>query len=417
MVYGVTPGTMVNDALGDLFGAKGGGVGALVDVLSGQPMGALMNWYDRSVETAMGRGTTSMERHMLGMGIPPFGMMPGPMTAMAGMMPMAMGGYAGAGFGGIQRIDLAGPLAVDVPFLSKLIPGRRRNAAMMERMLKYNPVARAQFESMIGGRILHMGLENGKITVQRFGPGFAPVPGMHMMNPMAGTAMGYMASMQAATMGHPAMMGAGMPMFGAGSMFGNPFMGFVAGGFGNMMGGMGPQGLGGFGALPTDNTSMMGGRGFGSWNPYAQPGRINNTNPMYENMHQAQVQSLLADPSLTVEDKVVLLIMMIMNKMDKDIERQAQRINSLQQQQGNKGQTGTGGMGTSFGNPFGAGMPGLFGGATMGGIPESQESSIDVETMKLKRMIDKRSQMFDMLRMIIDKYNQTAKGIIDSMRQ
>ena len=31
------------------------------------------------------------------------------------------------------------------------------------------------------------------------------------------------------------------------------------------------------------------------------------------------------------------------------------------------------------------------------------------------RMIDKRSQMFDMLRQIIDKYNQTAKGIIDSM--
>ena len=42
--------------------------------------------------------------------------------------------------------------------------------------------------------------------------------------------------------------------------------------------------------------------------------------------------------------------------------------------------------------------------------------SIDVETMKLKRLIDKRSQMFDMLRQIIDKYNQTAKGIIDSMR-
>ena len=41
--------------------------------------------------------------------------------------------------------------------------------------------------------------------------------------------------------------------------------------------------------------------------------------------------------------------------------------------------------------------------------------SIDVETMKLKRMIDKRSQMFDMLRQIIDKYNQTAKGVIDSI--
>jgi len=35
--------------------------------------------------------------------------------------------------------------------------------------------------------------------------------------------------------------------------------------------------------------------------------------------------------------------------------------------------------------------------------------------MKLKRMIDKRGQMFDQLRAIIDKYNQTAKGIIDSI--
>ena len=35
--------------------------------------------------------------------------------------------------------------------------------------------------------------------------------------------------------------------------------------------------------------------------------------------------------------------------------------------------------------------------------------------MKLKRMVDKRSQMFDMLRQIIDKYNETAKNIIQSI--
>ena len=40
---------------------------------------------------------------------------------------------------------------------------------------------------------------------------------------------------------------------------------------------------------------------------------------------------------------------------------------------------------------------------------------IDVESMRLKRLIDKRSQMFDMLRQVIDKYNQTAKGMIDSV--
>jgi hypothetical protein len=42
-------------------------------------------------------------------------------------------------------------------------------------------------------------------------------------------------------------------------------------------------------------------------------------------------------------------------------------------------------------------------------------ASIDVETMKLKRMIQKRSQMFDMLRGIMEKYDATAKGVIQSM--
>ena len=41
--------------------------------------------------------------------------------------------------------------------------------------------------------------------------------------------------------------------------------------------------------------------------------------------------------------------------------------------------------------------------------------SIDVEAMKLKRLTDKQSQMFDMLRQLVDQYNQTAKGIIDSL--
>ncbi len=105
------------------------------------------------------------------------------------------------------------------------------------------------------------------------------------------------------------------------------------------------------------------------------------------------VAGVLNDSSLTVEDKVTLMIMMIMKKMDKDIEKEANHVNALQQQQNASGQGGANGDGS-------------------GSSP-----SIDVETMKLKRLIDKRSQMFDMLRQIIDKYNETAKGIIDSMRQ
>jgi hypothetical protein len=43
-------------------------------------------------------------------------------------------------------------------------------------------------------------------------------------------------------------------------------------------------------------------------------------------------------------------------------------------------------------------------------------ATLDGETMKLKRLIDRRSQMFDMLRQIVDAYNRTANGIIDNMR-
>lgn len=45
--------------------------------------------------------------------------------------------------------------------------------------------------------------------------------------------------------------------------------------------------------------------------------------------------------------------------------------------------------------------------------PSSQ--SIDTETMKLKSMIQKRSQMFDLLKSIMEKYDQTAKNVIQNI--
>ena len=143
-----------------------------------------------------------------------------------------------------------------------------------------------------------------------------------------------------------------------------------------------------------------------------------NTNPLYEKAHQMQVSGVLNDPSLTVEDKVTLMLMLIMKKMDKDIERLAQYINSIQQQQSNRGKAhkGLGKMGAAGGKALGGPMGAKLGGGIgnkMGGGGNSP--SIDVETMKLKRMIDKRGQMFDMLRQIIDKYNETAKGVIQSI--
>ena len=218
----------------------------------------------------------------------------------------------------------------------------------------------------------------------------------------AGTVMGILQGMDAAILGQLGQMTGGYAMYGAGSLFQNPFMGLTATGLASVAG---MQGVAGVGAGAYDNSGAYGGRGFGSWTPLAQPGQINNTNPYYESAHQAQAATLLADPSLTVEDKVTLLLMLIMNKMDDDIERQAQYVNSIQQQQSARADETS----TTTGK---GGMYGLTGTSA---TDDDSSPSIDVETMKLKRMIDKRSQMFDMLRQIIDKYNETAKGIIQSI--
>ena len=46
---------------------------------------------------------------------------------------------------------------------------------------------------------------------------------------------------------------------------------------------------------------------------------------------------------------------------------------------------------------------------------DERQTSINVETSQLQRMVDKRSQMFDMLSRIIAKYNETARGILLSI--
>jgi hypothetical protein len=406
-------GTFVNDTLG-VFGIKGGGIGAMLDALTFNSTGMLANLHDQALETAYGRGTGPMERQLGAYGyggMPPMGFVPAPSMMMPMMAPMCGCGYSGfGGFGGgMQKVDLA-PGASNVPFFSAALDPRRRAAGDLERMLRYNPSARAAFEAHVGGRIVDFGLRNdGKMTIQRFGPGYGggyggmmPPLGLGMMNPMASTAFGWLSGITNAVTGVFGGLGGGL--MGAA----NPFMGFMGAGLGNVFGMMGPAGPG-FGAF--DNSGVMGGRGFGSWNPLAMPGRINNTNPYYENAHQAQVAGVLSDPSLTVEDKVTLMIMLIMKKMDQDIERQSQYINSIQQQQSNRG-GGKGGKGGKGGGGFMGVGKGKGGGGAGGG---GESPSIDVETMKLKRMVDKRSQMFDMLRQIIDKYNETAKGIIQSI--
>lgn len=95
----------------------------------------------------------------------------------------------------------------------------------------------------------------------------------------------------------------------------------------------------------------------------------------------AAVQAALDDPNLTVEDKVALAFMLIIKKFDKKIFAQTEKVTQLQTQ-------------------------GLNGGA---------HTSIDVEALKLSKLVTKQAQMAEILRQIVDKYNQTAKGVTDGI--
>jgi hypothetical protein len=86
------------------------------------------------------------------------------------------------------------------------------------------------------------------------------------------------------------------------------------------------------------------------------------------------VQKILIDSSLSDRDKLTALILATTRTIDRDIDEQSTRVKAI-----------------------------------------SDSGSIDVETMKLKRLLDRRSQMYDVLRQQIDRYNREAKEIIDSM--
>ena len=248
----------------------------------------------------------------------------------------------------------------------------RQQGAMFERALSTNPFMRQQVEMMLGGRISPDGVADGRMMVTPFPPGMMTPGGSP--NPSAMAAMDFMSQiMQAAS-----MMGPMNPI----GMFNQAMLGAL----GNLLNGGGANGVGG-------GNRAGGGSPYVDWNdqPHA-PAQGGPTQGAFGIGEGGDASAVLNDPSLTVEDKVTLMLMLIMKKMDKDIEKQANYINDLQQQQQKGGKGGGKGKGGGGSSP-----------------------SIDVETMKLKRMIDKRSQMFDMLRQIIDKYNETAKNIIQSI--
>ncbi|MCC7382172.1 MAG: hypothetical protein IT384_10095 [Deltaproteobacteria bacterium] len=291
----------------------------------------------------------------------------------------------------------------------------RRGATRFEQALRSDDLLRARFEQAIGGRIVELGGgRDGRMTIERFGAAAQPFPGV-ATNPAAFELHQTLQSMQVSAMQRAQTFGL---VAGAGTGLvtllgtGNPFLALALGGFTGLAtslfsggglpfmspifgAGAGPFGAGPFGGVlgvGPFSFNMLSGAGVGSWNPLAAPGHINNTNPAYESAHQAQVASVLNDPSLSVEDKVMLMLALIMKKMDDDIERQMQYINALQNQQARRGKKGGGKKGGGQAAP-----------------------SVDVEMQKLQRMITKRAQLFEMASNIMKKYDDTARAAIQKM--
>ncbi|MBK8014538.1 MAG: hypothetical protein IPK13_24710 [Deltaproteobacteria bacterium] len=412
-------GTLLNDYLGQR-GIEGGWLGAAIDARRSDPLGTLINLHDQFLETALGHATDMYER-LEYEEIAPYLGLPPPRTMLNTLAPWISPGYAA----GPTTIDLASE-APEIGIFGKIFGDNRVAAARYERLLRTDPETRELFELLIGGRIVDFGREDGRFGVIPFedaghgGQGHGGSGGPHDGDSVAS----YLDTVARAAIG--------LPAHGGGEQ---PFLGMMLAGM------AAAQGLlpAGEGWRWGDNTGPMGGRGQGSSNPHARPGIINNTNEHYESEHLNRCAEVLRDPSLTVEDKVTLFIMLIMEKMDQDILRQAEYINSLQQQQGDRarqldghdegaGGAGKGGLpyGSIFSPPVNGAWPGAPGSANAAGghgaagaghssSEEAKNSTIEIETLKLKRIVDKRAQMFDMLRQVIDRYNQSAKGVIDTL--
>ena len=125
---------------------------------------------------------------------------------------------------------------------------------------------------------------------------------------------------------------------------------------------------------------------------------------------------------LSVEDKVAFVLMLLCKYMDKQIEAQMKYIQRLQlayarqqekQRQENLARVnGTSAADGANGSAPADGAEDANGTQVYGQV---SAQTIDTEVLKLKRLVDKRGQLFDIMRQIIDKYNQTAKSIIDSI--
>lgn len=314
------------------------------------------------------------------------------------------------GYAPPQQLDL-GASPQDAGVFERL--SNRFQAASFERFLQQNPFVRQQVEMMLGGKILPDGRADGRLTVQPFPPGHVPGAGAGQGGEAIQAIAGALSDLARGARSGAGAPGAGAPGAGGPGAGGQPggagegqnLLGLmILGALAQLLGAAGAGGPGGAagagqggGAAPGAGPGGAGGAGSpgGAGAPGGGAAPAGGAGGAGDGVEE---NAIMNDSSLSVEDKVMLLLMAVMKKMDKEIEQQMQHINKMQQQQKSPG------GGTQLGK-MGGGGPG-------GG---SSDSSTDVETQKLQRLIQKRSQMFEMCGKIMQKYDDTAKTVLQNM--
>ena len=98
--------------------------------------------------------------------------------------------------------------------------------------------------------------------------------------------------------------------------------------------------------------------------------------------------------------------------MDQEIMAEAYRV-GLGTTSGNASLSGL----NLFGTVLGAGqVSGIVSSTSASGDNSTFNDSVDVSTLNLKRMIDKRDQAINAYRSVFDKYGESAKQLIDALR-
>lgn len=122
----------------------------------------------------------------------------------------------------------------------------------------------------------------------------------------------------------------------------------------------------------------------------------------------ANVSAMNALPSMPSQSQIFDLF----HAMDQEIMAEAYRV-GLGTTSGNASLSGL----NLFGTVLGAGqVSGIVSSTSASGDNSTFNDSVDVSTLNLKRMIDKRDQAINAYRSVFDKYGESAKQLIDALR-